>query len=127
MPNETPTENRQLRSRITEDGTLELSIATVPVTPPADDEVVVRVEAAPINPSDLGLLFGAADMTTAVAADTDDGPLLDETPDAVIADYVRSVQRLRELPVTVVHAGHDPSFGRERLVELCDAYLAKRA
>lgn len=55
-----------------------------------------------------------------------DGPLLDETPDAVIADYVRSVQRLRELPVTVVHAGHDPSFGRERLVELCDAYLAKR-
>jgi hypothetical protein len=37
------------------------------------------------------------------------------------------MQRLRELPVTVVHAGHDPSFGRDRLVELCDAYLAKRA
>ena len=37
------------------------------------------------------------------------------------------MKRLRELPVTVVHAGHDPSFGRDRLVELCDAYLAKRA
>jgi hypothetical protein len=36
------------------------------------------------------------------------------------------MKRLRELPVQVVHAGHDGSFGRERLVELVDAYLAKR-
>jgi hypothetical protein len=33
---------------------------------------------------------------------------------------------LRELPATIVHAGHEPSFGRERLVELADAYLAWR-
>jgi hypothetical protein len=37
------------------------------------------------------------------------------------------MKRLRQLPVSVVHAGHDPSFGRARLRELCDAYLAKRA
>jgi hypothetical protein len=37
------------------------------------------------------------------------------------------MKRLRELPVQVVHAGHDPSFGRARLIELCDAYLEKRA
>ena len=55
----------QLRSTVKKDGTLELSLAPVPVPAPGPDEVVVRVEAAPINPSDLGLLFGPADMTTA--------------------------------------------------------------
>ena len=35
--------------------------------------------------------------------------------------------RLRELPVQIVHAGHDPSFGRDRLVELCDAYIRRRS
>ena len=39
----------------------------MPVPEPAADEVVVRVEASPINPSDLGLLIGAADMSTAKA------------------------------------------------------------
>lgn len=56
-----------------------------------------------------------------------DGPLLDELDHSDIPAYVRTMQRLRELPVSVVHAGHDPSFGRERLVELCDAYLELRA
>jgi hypothetical protein len=37
------------------------------------------------------------------------------------------MERLRALPVTVVHGGHCPSFGRERLIALCDVYLtAKR-
>lgn len=56
-----------------------------------------------------------------------DGPLLDCLEDSSIPDYVRTMKRLRELPVRVVHAGHDPSFGRERLVELVDAYLEQRA
>ncbi len=56
-----------------------------------------------------------------------DGPLLDEIDGAHIPTYVRTMKRLRELPVNVVHAGHDPSFGRARLIALCDAYLAKRA
>jgi len=56
-----------------------------------------------------------------------DGPLLDELGTSDIEDYIQSMTRLRDLPVTVVHAGHDPSFGRERLHELIDAYLAVRA
>jgi glyoxylase-like metal-dependent hydrolase (beta-lactamase superfamily II) len=55
-----------------------------------------------------------------------DGPLLDRLGHSDIADYVKTMRRLRALPVTVVHAGHDPSFGRARLVELVDAYLARR-
>ncbi len=55
-----------------------------------------------------------------------DAELLDELPESDIADYVRTMKRLRELPVNVVHAGHEPSFGRERLHELIDAYLERR-
>ncbi len=53
----------QLRSLIKNSGELEISLASVPMPEPGPDEVVVRVEASPINPSDLGLLVGAADMT----------------------------------------------------------------
>ena len=66
----------QLRSTIKQDATLELSLATTPIPQPNDDEVLVRVEAAPINPSDLGLLFGAADMTTAEASGGADNPVI---------------------------------------------------
>ncbi len=55
----------QLRSLIRGSGELELSLARVPVPDPEPDEVVVRIEASPINPSDIGLLFGAAGMNTA--------------------------------------------------------------
>ena len=55
----------QLRSLVKTTGTLELSLADVDVPAPGVEEVVVRVDASPINPSDLGLLFGLADMTTA--------------------------------------------------------------
>ena len=48
----------QLRSLIKKSGELEMSLANVPTPEPKDDEIVVRVEATPINPSDLGLLFG---------------------------------------------------------------------
>ena len=55
----------QLRSLIKASGELELSLQRVPIAEPGPDEVVVRIEASPINPSDLGLLVGAADMSTA--------------------------------------------------------------
>jgi glyoxylase-like metal-dependent hydrolase (beta-lactamase superfamily II) len=55
-----------------------------------------------------------------------DGPLLDGFEDSDIAFYIDSMKRLRDLPVRVVHAGHDPSFDRDRLHELIDAYLSKR-
>src|SRR5262249_256543 len=51
-------------------------LADVPIPKPQDDEVVVRVEAAPINPSDLGLLFGPADMRTVQVSGTVDKPVV---------------------------------------------------
>src|SRR5882762_4414356 len=66
----------QLRSLIKNSGELEISLAGVPTPEPGPDEVVVRVEASPINPSDLGLLIGAADMTTAKASGTKDAPVI---------------------------------------------------
>ena len=53
-----------LRSRITAGGKLELWLEEETTPEPAADEVVLRVEAAPINPSDLGLLLGPADVAT---------------------------------------------------------------
>jgi NADPH:quinone reductase-like Zn-dependent oxidoreductase len=66
----------QLRSLIKKSGELEISLANVPTPEPSADEVVVRVEASPINPSDLGLLVGAADMATAKASGTKDAPIV---------------------------------------------------
>jgi NADPH2:quinone reductase len=66
----------QLRSLIKDDATLELSLVETQVPDPGPDEVQVRVEAAPINPSDLFLLFGPADMTTARASGTPDRPVI---------------------------------------------------
>jgi NADPH:quinone reductase-like Zn-dependent oxidoreductase len=63
-----PTSGLQLRSIIKASGELELSLVDTPVAAPAADEVLVRIEASPINPSDLGLLLGAADMSTAKAS-----------------------------------------------------------
>jgi NADPH:quinone reductase-like Zn-dependent oxidoreductase len=75
----------QLRSLIKKSGELEMSLANVPIGEPSADEVVVRVEASPINPSDLGLLVGAADMSTAKASGTKDAPVITaKIPDAAM-------------------------------------------
>src|SRR6201747_1394677 len=66
----------ELRSIIKKSGELEISLASVPVPEPGPDEVVVRVEASPINPSDLGLLVGAADMSTAKASGSKESPVV---------------------------------------------------
>jgi len=66
----------QLRSLMKNTGELELSLVRVPVDEPGPDEIVVRVEATPINPSDLGLLVGVADMSTAKQAGNADSPVL---------------------------------------------------
>src|SRR3979411_2152643 len=66
----------QLRSLIKNSGELELSLASMPTPEPGENEVVVRVEASPINPSDLGLLVGAADMSTAKASGSKDAPVI---------------------------------------------------
>ncbi len=69
----------QLRSLLQADGQLEIRLADVPVPDPAADEVLVRIEATPMNPSDLGLLFSAADLTSAQYAGTPERPVLSAT------------------------------------------------
>jgi NADPH:quinone reductase-like Zn-dependent oxidoreductase len=66
----------QLRSLVKSSGELEISLQTVATPEPGPEEVVVRVEATPINPSDFGLLFGAADLTTVKAAGTSAQPVV---------------------------------------------------
>jgi NADPH:quinone reductase-like Zn-dependent oxidoreductase len=66
----------QLRSLLKKSGELELSLANIPTPEPAEDEVVVRVEGAPINPSDLGLLIGPADMSAATVSGTKEQPVV---------------------------------------------------
>ena len=66
----------QLRSLVRRSGELEVSLAEVDVPEPAADEVLVRIEATPINPSDLGLLFSAADMSGAKVSGSAERPVV---------------------------------------------------
>jgi NADPH:quinone reductase-like Zn-dependent oxidoreductase len=75
----------QLRSLLKKSGELEISLVNVPTPEPAEDEVVVRVEAAPINPSDLGLLMGPADMSAATVSGSKDAPVITaKMPEAAV-------------------------------------------
>ena len=76
MTDKLPASGLQLRSLIKAEGELEISLVDSPVSAPADDEVLLRVLASPINPSDQGLLFGAADMSTAAYSGTAARPVL---------------------------------------------------
>ena len=53
-----------------------------------------------------------------------DGRLIDDTEPGAAEDYLASMARLKELPVTVVHGGHYESFGRDRMIEIADDYIA---
>jgi NADPH:quinone reductase-like Zn-dependent oxidoreductase len=66
----------ELRTLVREDATLELSLVETTLPEPAADEILVRVEAAPINPSDLGLLTGPADLSTVQKSGTAERPVL---------------------------------------------------
>ncbi len=92
----------QLQSTVTSDGKLELKLARVPVPQPGPGEVLVRVEATPINPSDLGLLFGMADMTRATVT----GEGVDRVVTAPCADAVVKAQKARlDQPLPVGNEG----------------------
>ncbi|MEP7056300.1 MAG: zinc-binding dehydrogenase [Caldimonas sp.] len=71
-----PRTGLQLRSIVKRNGELELSLVELDVPVPAADEVLVRIEAAPINPSDIGLLFGPADIGSAKASGTSARPVV---------------------------------------------------
>jgi NADPH2:quinone reductase len=66
----------QLRSLVKPGGELELSLVNTPTPDPAPDEVIVRIEASPLNPSDIGLLFGTADISTAQVSGTVASPVV---------------------------------------------------
>ena len=69
-------------------------------------------------------LWEAATATLFSGDTVYDGPLIDDFYHSVIPDYLASMERLRRLPVRIVHAGHFASFGRERFVALIDEYLS---
>ena len=75
MP-EIPPTMRQLRSEVTPSGELRLSIETVETPRPREGQVLVRVDAAPVNPSDLALVLAMADVTKASSAGSADGPIV---------------------------------------------------
>ena len=74
MSTEVPSEGLQLRSTVEAEGTVEVALVRVPVPHPQADEVVVRVEASPINPSDLRVLFAGAEVTRVRAGGTAELP-----------------------------------------------------
>jgi NADPH:quinone reductase-like Zn-dependent oxidoreductase len=76
MANTIPDSAIQLRSEVKSSGELELSLVEMPVPTPGENDILIRVEATPINPSDLGLLVGAADLSTAVQSGTADRPVI---------------------------------------------------
>jgi NADPH:quinone reductase-like Zn-dependent oxidoreductase len=100
----------QLRSLIRSSGDFELRLVPVAIPEPEADEVVVRVEAAPLNPSDIGLLLGAADITTAKSSASGDTAVVTATvPETAMKGMAGRVDQA--LPVgneaagTVVKAG----------------------
>jgi len=74
-----PDQALELRSLVTARGTLELALHDVPVPSPGANEVLVRVEASPINPSDLGVLIASADMSTATVTGGPERPVVTAT------------------------------------------------
>jgi NADPH2:quinone reductase len=117
----------QIRSLVKSSGELELSLASIPVPVPQENEVVVRVDAAPLNPSDIGLFFGAADMSTAKASGTREAPVVTATiPEA--ARKSMAARADKSMPVgnegagLVIAAGTSPAA--QALVGKMVAFLA---
>jgi len=108
-----PTSSLELRSLVTEQGTLELSLTDVPIPPLELGQVLIRVEAAPINPSDLGLLLAGADLTSASVTGASDrpvvtAPLHDGALRALSGRVGKSLPVGNEGAGTVVAAGPSP-------------------
>jgi glyoxylase-like metal-dependent hydrolase (beta-lactamase superfamily II) len=77
------------------------------------------------SPGSIGL-WEAATGTLFTGDVLYEGPLFDTMEGCSIPDYVRTMERLRRLPVNVVHCGHNQSLNRERYLALIDAYLDRR-
>ncbi|MEM1434479.1 MAG: zinc-binding dehydrogenase [Pseudomonadota bacterium] len=117
LPANLPATGRQLTTLIAEDGTLTLRLREVPVPEPKAGQVLVRVEAAPINPSDLGVMFAAADPQTIGFSGTAPEPVVSATvPEAALVTLAARIGK--PLPagnegageVVAVGAGVDESW-----------------
>src|SRR5579859_7041798 len=95
-------EGLQLQSLVRASGELELSLKRVTVPEPKDDEVTIRVEATPINPSDIGLLTGPADMREARASGTKDNPVVTAP---VAKNFLRALAARVDQPMPVGNEG----------------------
>jgi NADPH:quinone reductase-like Zn-dependent oxidoreductase len=104
------THGSKLLSTLHEDGRLVVELVEETLPAPKGDEVLVRVEAAPINPSDLGLIFASADVDNAEYAD---GRIVAQMPDAVLRAMSGRVGQAMEVgnegAGTVIAAGEAPS------------------
>jgi NADPH:quinone reductase-like Zn-dependent oxidoreductase len=105
-----PSTCRELRSTVTEDGFVTFAIREAEVPTPGPDEVVVRIEAAPINPSDMGMMFAMADLSRAESVDTDGhaavrAPLSDRVLVAQKARLGQAMPTGNEGAGTVIAAG----------------------
>ena len=104
----------QIRSLVKKSGVLEVSLASVPTPEPAAEEIVIRVEATPINPSDIALLLGPVDMNTAKQSGTDASPvltanILERAMPMLSARLDQSMPVGNEGAGTVVKAGSSPA------------------
>jgi NADPH:quinone reductase-like Zn-dependent oxidoreductase len=112
----------ELRSLVTSQGTLELTLIDVEIPPLTDNQVLVRVEASPINPSDLGVLIAGADMSTASVTGTPERPSVTAS---VPTEALKGLSARLDVPLpvgnegagTVVAAGSSPA-ARELLGKL---------
>ena len=78
------------------------------------------------TPGELGLWEEATRTLFSGDCVYESGVLLDELPESDVVDYVRSMRRLRDVPVRIVYGGHDDAFGREHLLELIEEYVSRR-
>ena len=104
----------QLRSLVNKSGVLEVSVVSVPTPEPGPDEILIRVEATPINPSDIALLLGPVDMNTAKQSGTADNPvltanILERAMPALAARFDQSMPVGNEGAGTVIKAGASPA------------------
>ncbi len=103
-----------VRTLVKSSGELEVALVDVDLPVPAEDEVLVQVEASPVNPSDQGLLFAVADLATAQPGGTSHRPVLTARipPERMASVEGRVGQPLRvgnEGAGTVVAAGSSPA------------------
>jgi NADPH2:quinone reductase len=104
----------QLRSTVKKEGIVEISLVRIPTPEPKPEEVIVRIDASPINPSDQGLLFAGADLTTAKTSGPADNPIVTASlsPAVMRAMAGRLEQSLpvgNEAAGVVVQAGSSPA------------------